>query len=84
MRAVHEGDTAENIMPGLLSGRTLDFEFGYGRSNRYPVASPLTNLKFPLRRMAGRCLLNAEGLVRVHLREAELLFNGMMADCLSA
>ncbi len=61
-----------------------DFEAGYGRSNRYPVASPLTKFEVPSRRMAGRCLLNAEDLVRVHLREAELLFNGTMADCLSA
>lgn len=26
-------------MPGRLSGRTLDFESGYGRSNRSPAAS---------------------------------------------
>ena len=69
---------------GSSSGRTLDFESGYGRSNRSPAASSLTTLKFPLRPMAGRCALNAEIVVRVHGREPELWSIGRMADCLSA
>ncbi len=69
---------------GSSSGRTLDFESGYGRSNRSPAASSLTILKFPLRPMAGRCALNAEIVVRVHGREPELWSIGRMADRLSA
>ena len=72
MRALHESHTAERLMPGRLSGRTLDFESGYGRSNRSPAASSLTISKFPFRPMAGRCALNAEIVVRVHGREPEL------------
>ncbi len=65
---------------GSSSGRTLDFESGYGRSNRSPATSSLTILKFPLRPMAGRCALNAEIVVRVHGREPELWSIGRMAD----
>src|SRR6266567_9597060 len=65
---------------GSSSGRTLDFESGYGRSNRAPATSSLTILKFPLRPMAGRGALNAEIVVRVHGREPELWSIGRMAD----
>jgi hypothetical protein len=37
--AVHESNRAESVMPGSSSGRTLDFESRYGRSNRSPAAS---------------------------------------------
>ena len=69
---------------GSSSGKTLDFESGYGRSNRSPAASSLTISKFPLRPMARRCALNAEIVVQVHGREPELWSIGRMADCLSA
>ena len=39
MCPVHESDTAEGVIAGSSSGRTLDFESGYGRSNRSPAAS---------------------------------------------
>jgi hypothetical protein len=53
MWAVHESDTAENVMPGRLNGRILDFESGYGRSaNRFPGSHLIGNLEFPHRLMA--------------------------------
>ena len=39
MCPVHESDSAEGVIAGSSSGRTLDFESGYGRSNRSPAAS---------------------------------------------
>src|SRR5437867_3182748 len=72
------------VNAGSSSGRTLDFESGYGRSNRSPAASSLKISKFPLRPMAGRRALNAEIVVRVYGREPELWSIGRMADCLSA
>src|SRR5881296_722282 len=84
MRAVHESDTAESVMPGRLVAGLWTLNPGTGRSNRSPAASSLTTLKFPLRPMAGRCALNAEIVVRVHGREPELWSIGRMADCLSA
>jgi hypothetical protein len=88
VRAVHESDTAESLMPSrLVAGPwTLnpadDVRIGFVKSN--PAASSLTTLKFPIRPMAGRCALNAEIVVQVHGREPELSSIGRMADCLSA
>jgi hypothetical protein len=45
---------------GSPSGRTLDLESGYGRSNRSPAASSLTISKFPLR-PNGRTLRSERG-----------------------
>ncbi len=83
----HESEATQSqgeCDPGSSRGRTLDFESGYGRSNRSPAASSLTISKFPRRPMAGRCALNAEIVVRVHGREPELWSIGRMADRLSA
>src|SRR5205814_831909 len=73
-----------HVMPDRLVAGALDFESGYGRSNRSPATSSLTISEFPLRPMAGRCALNAEIVVRVHGREPELWSIGRMADRLSA
>ena len=83
MRAVHESDTAERLMPGrLVAGVwTLNPRTGV----RITTGSQFfDNSKFPLRLMEGRRTLTAEIVVQVHGREPELWSIGRMADYLSA
>jgi hypothetical protein len=63
---------------GSSSGRTLDFESGYGRSNRSPATSSLIISKFPLRPMEGRCALNARsfGFAQDFASRLRRLLNG--------